>query len=192
MNLADIDILTVWRSLGGGPLRGKRGQAFWRDGDGHNVSLDAAKGTWYDHRDGRGGGVLALAETAVGCSRADALLWLTANCGLNSRRSFSHEQRTERAIQGAEHREAASWGVAVNALAEKVLEQLDASDESRSDFTRLLEIVRKGGMTLSAEYRAWCETQPQLAHAMVRAGMSSRTRIERRLAFFLMEVARVA
>jgi len=62
MTLSDIGILAVWHALSGGELRGRRGVAFWRGGDGYSVSLNPERGTWYDFRDGIGGGVLALVE----------------------------------------------------------------------------------------------------------------------------------
>ena len=55
-NIAEIkrraDIRDVWSALGGPELRGNRGQAFWRGGDGYSVALDFEKGLWHDHRDG--------------------------------------------------------------------------------------------------------------------------------------------
>jgi hypothetical protein len=59
-----------------------RGQAFWRDGDGWNVSLSDAKGTWYDHRDGEGGGIVDLVAKIRGGSRADALHWCADLAGV--------------------------------------------------------------------------------------------------------------
>ena len=93
MRLAELDILDVWNAAGGGPLRAKRGRAFWRNGDGWNISLDQERGTWYDHRDARGGGSLALVETAFGCGRQAALGWLETNCGLDPLRPQSPEGR---------------------------------------------------------------------------------------------------
>lgn len=40
MNLTELDILDVWNAAGDGQLRGRRGQAFWRNGNGWNISLD--------------------------------------------------------------------------------------------------------------------------------------------------------
>ena len=75
-------ISEIWIALGGGALRYGRGRAFWRDGDGFNVSLSDAKGTWYDHARGEGGGVLDLIGIALQCSRADALKWLAEWSGM--------------------------------------------------------------------------------------------------------------
>jgi hypothetical protein len=94
MKLAYIPLLKVWSALGGGELRGKRGKAFWRRGDGYSIALDAAKGTWFDHRDARGGGVLALVETALGCDRRTALQWLQGQ-GFIDPRTLTREQHRE-------------------------------------------------------------------------------------------------
>ena len=75
-------IVDIWASLGGGDLRHGRGVAFWRGGDGLNVSLDEAKGVFFDHAHGTGGGILALVETVLGCDRPAALRWLAAHLGV--------------------------------------------------------------------------------------------------------------
>ena len=192
MTLAEVDIVSVWSALGGGQLRGKRGKAFWRGGDSDNVSLDGAKGTWFDYRDGKGGGVLALVETALGCSRSDALRWLEANCGLDSLRSFSREECTEHVKQITERTKVESWSIAARALAEQALDELEANDPSRAVYTRLLSIIRTGGPALIKEYQAWREINPELTHAMVRAGKSSEARVQRRLALYLLELTNAA
>ena len=71
-------ISTVWTALGRGPLRHGRGQAFWRSGDGHNISL-----VWYDHARDEGGGVLDLIQTVLGCDRRDAVRWLANHVGVS-------------------------------------------------------------------------------------------------------------
>ena len=75
-------IVDIWASLGGGDLGHGRGVAFWRGGDGLNVSLDEAKGVFFDHAHGTGGGILALVETVLGCDRPAALRWLAAHLGV--------------------------------------------------------------------------------------------------------------
>ncbi len=75
-------ITDVWQALGGGPLRYGRGAAWWRDGDGHNVSLDESKGVWYDHARSEGGGVLDLVQTVLGCDGRAALHWLAGHQGV--------------------------------------------------------------------------------------------------------------
>jgi hypothetical protein len=170
-------------------LRGKRGRAFWRNGDGWNVSLDLERGTWYDHRDARGGGSLALVETALGCDRRSALQWLAANCGLEPARPVSPTgHRTYRhELDDAEH-----FGIAAQALAEELLERLDACDPARFGPTRLLGVIRLGGAALVSEYRIWLDRNPELTRGMVHAGVSSAARVQRRLAFYLLELANAA
>jgi hypothetical protein len=189
MNLAKLDILEVWNAAGGGPLRGKRGRAFWRNGDGWNISLDRERGTWYDHRDARGGGSLALVETALGCDRRTALQWLEANCGLEPARSQSPgEHRTYRhELDDAEY-----FGIAAKALAQELLEQLDACDPARINPTRMLGIIRAGGSTLINEYQTWLGRNPEFTRAMVLTGVSSEARVQRRLALYLVELANAA
>jgi hypothetical protein len=179
-----LDITTIWPELGGGRLRRTRGKAFWRGGDGHSIALDPAKGVWYDHRDGRGGGVLELVMVALQCDQRSALQWLESNCGLESRRALSAEERRQhrRERANAEH-----FGIAAKALAEEVLEQLRSCDPSRVDFNPLLSAIRTGGAALIDEYRAWLDTRPKLTQAMVQAGASSQARVQRRLALYLME-----
>lgn len=96
MTLDGLSILEVWTALGGGELRHGRGRAFWRDGDGYSISLNAEKGAWYDFRDNRGGGLLALVEQALNCDRSQAIDWLQQHCGLDER-NMSPAKRRERA-----------------------------------------------------------------------------------------------
>jgi hypothetical protein len=85
--VGQVRISDIWRELDGGALRpagqGKyRGQAFWRDGDGWCIAVDDARGTWFDHRDAIGGGVLDLVAHVRGGDRQDALKWLAALAGV--------------------------------------------------------------------------------------------------------------
>lgn len=93
--LQDVPVLDVWRALGGGDLRDRRGRAFWRNGDGYNVALDAEGGRWFDHAAGSGGSVLALVETALQCDQSAALSWLEQGGFIESRREFTPEERRE-------------------------------------------------------------------------------------------------
>ena len=101
MQLGDIPILDAWHAAGGGPLRGNRGRAFWRDGDGYNVALNLTKNTWYDFRDNVGGGVLRLVEVALHCDKRDALSFLEAYCGLDPRRPLTQRERCSREVAPA-------------------------------------------------------------------------------------------
>lgn len=79
--LERLQISEIFNALGG-EVRGRRGRAFWRRGDGWNISLDDDKGAWFDHRDGIGGGVVDLIVKVRGCSRGEALHWLAELVGL--------------------------------------------------------------------------------------------------------------
>jgi len=192
MTLAELDIVSVWCALGGGRLRGKRGQAFWRKGDGFSVAIYTEKRAWRDFRDGTGGGALALVETALGCPRSAALRWLEENCGLDARRSFSKTERTAHGKQIAERTKIESWGIAAHALAERALDELEANDPRRADYTRILGVIRTGGAALIKEYHAWRVINPKFTQSMVRAGISSRARVQRRLAIYVLEFANAA
>jgi hypothetical protein len=84
-------ISRVWLWLGGSALKGRRGQAFWREGDGWNVALDDERGCWYDHARSEGGGVLDLIQRVLGCSRQQALEWLAEHVGV----SLDHKGSTQ-------------------------------------------------------------------------------------------------
>ncbi len=108
-------IMQTWQALGGGPLRHGRGVAFWRAGDGHNVSLDDAKGVFFDHAHGTGGGLLGLIQVVLGCDRQDALRWLAQhlNVELDGQRPLTAAEKRAYAIRraGAERkaRELVDW-----------------------------------------------------------------------------------
>lgn len=91
--ISSIAITAVWAALGGGPLRSGRGKAFWRGGDGFTVSLNDDKGAWYDFRDGRGGGILDLVQTALSCERRAAVEWLACTFDLNIDQPLSLDAR---------------------------------------------------------------------------------------------------
>jgi len=82
VRITDVPIRDAWRALGGGPLRGNRGRAWWREGNGYNVALDDG-GRWFDHARGEGGGVLTLVQTALGIDRRAALEWLANRFGVD-------------------------------------------------------------------------------------------------------------
>jgi hypothetical protein len=93
--LTSIRISAVWTSLGGPPLRHSRGRAFWRNGDGYNVSLNDTKGVWHDHAHGGDGGILDLIQTVLQCDRAGAVAWLaeTFNIPIEGQRTFTPQER---------------------------------------------------------------------------------------------------
>lgn len=79
-----VPLSDVWERLGGPPItwRGDRARtrAFWRDGNGLNVSLDREKNVFYDFSSGEGGGILRLAELVLG-NRHAAGEWFARNFG---------------------------------------------------------------------------------------------------------------
>jgi hypothetical protein len=96
-------ITTVWRALGGEEIQHGRGQAFWRDGDGRNVSLNDDRGVWYDYRDSVGGGKLDLIQHVRGGSRADAVRWLADCLGVASDGAPLSREDRRRYAQAREH-----------------------------------------------------------------------------------------
>ena len=79
----DIDfkalMLPVAVAIWGKPATQTKREARWGDGGGRSV--DIAKGTWFDHRIERGGGVLDLVEVEKGRAKAggEAVAWLREN-----------------------------------------------------------------------------------------------------------------
>lgn len=189
MRLSELSIISVWTALGGGELRGNRGRAFWRNGDGWNVAVDAEKNAWFDHRGPRGGGVLDFVKVVLGCDRAAALAWLEMHCGLDATRPLSHGERRARADAAGVAEQAHCFGIAASALSATILEQLQCDDPERGSYERLRQIVRRGGPALVEEYTAWLDQYPLLTASMVRAGKASDARIQRNLAFYIREVA---
>ena len=114
MNLTKFPIAAVWTMLGGGPLKRfgskYRGQAWWRNGDGWNVSIDRDKGVWHDKVTRRGGGILHLVADVRGCSLSEAAQWLDPE----EKQPYSGRQRREYAQrrQAAEDlaQRVADWG----------------------------------------------------------------------------------
>jgi hypothetical protein len=92
--VTSVPVIDVWLALGGGELRHGRGRAFWRHGDGLNVSLDSDKQVFYDFATRTGGGALRLVETAAGCGRREALAWLEARGFIERREWTADERRT--------------------------------------------------------------------------------------------------
>ena len=75
--LSRTSITEIARTLGLEPDRCGRCRATYRAGrSSTSLSLDDRRGVWYDHGTGRGGGVLALIQAALGCDRRAAVAWL--------------------------------------------------------------------------------------------------------------------
>lgn len=95
-DISQVPVLAVWRALGGPEPRRGRAPAWWRRSRDPNVSINAARNVFYDHVQNRGGGVVALVETVLNFSRAEALAWLERQ-GFIESRTLTHEQRREHA-----------------------------------------------------------------------------------------------
>lgn len=179
MKLQDINILEAWQALGGCSLRGRRGRAFWRSGEGYTVALDVAKGTWYDFRDAHGGGVLALVEAALACDRWTALAFLEANCGLDPRKPLTPQERRARAEAPALTRRLADFAHGLKLFSERPLATLTpfleehAIDptEALAAFHRYAYIVRQSP---PGEISALWREMPDARDAVERIGRSDR------------------
>ncbi len=199
--LSRVRISQVWRALSGGKLRHGRGRAWWREGDGYNVSLNDAKGTWYDHAAGEGGGVLALVQCVRGGSRADALRWCADLAGVPmedtplsaaDRARWAAERRAiERDLPAARH-----WRRGAVLLAEETLGELKsalvdpiAPQPDPGEIYRLTQQVarwqRMDGAALVAEYLWWREHCPDLTAGMVHAArLRERAEVRTLLEYF--------
>jgi hypothetical protein len=181
---AAVRISPVYEALGGPKLRGNRGPAFWRDGDGYNVTLNDTKNAWHDFASGEGGGVLDLIQKVRGGTRAEALRWLADLTGiLLVNRQLTPRERAEytreRATFERDLRQARHWQRAAVLLFEETLVVLKASlfdpTAERVDFdgitslTQLLACLRSArDAVLVKEYRTWRESDPTLTGGMVR------------------------
>ncbi|MFN9922187.1 MAG: hypothetical protein ACK555_20720 [Acidobacteriota bacterium] len=67
----------VIRDLGGPEVIHGRCRAFWRGGDGRNISVDIER--WFDHVTGRGGGPLQMAVEVLG--EAEGRRWYQERYG---------------------------------------------------------------------------------------------------------------
>lgn len=163
-----------------------------------SFSVDPATGLWRCWSDcGRGGDIISLEIALTGVAWLDAVTALENIVGRRLLdRPASHAERRALAARSdrerSEGRDVEVWGTVAKMLAGEILEQVDAFSPSRADHARLVDIIRKGGAALIDEYRIWQETQPELTRAMVKAGVSSRARVQRLLAFYLREASNAA
>ena len=164
MRLSDVSINVVWERLGGGPLRGSRGKAFWRRGDSLSVSINPAKGSWFDFRDDLGGGVLKLVETALGCDTGAALGWLEQNCGLDPRRPLSRAERFKHVSRIHDLQNAEYFRRAVVIIAEQILEDLPFDSPERLGLTLMIQAPPEDS------YQYFRLSYPKFAAGLVLAG----------------------
>jgi len=179
-----VPISQIYRALGGPKLRGTRGPAFWRGGDGFNVSVNDSRGVWHDFASGEGGGILALVIRVRGGGRADALRWLADLVGVplddkplapEDREQWARDRRElERILPTARY-----WRRAAVCIAEELLESLKGAlfnlalpqpdvGEIASVENLLGSLRRVDGGALVREYRSWLERFPGHTAALVR------------------------
>jgi hypothetical protein len=189
--ISHVSISAVFCALGGEVPRHGRACAFWRKGDGLNVSLSDDKGCWHHFPTDEGGGVLDLIVRAKGGSRKDALGWLANFAGvkLDDAPMTQAEKRAlakRRAADIADLRQARLFANAAAIMAEQTLEDLGPCDLQRAPLTRLLATLRTDAGKL-ATFRKWRTDRPRTAAALVRAGAKHQERLEMLLRNFLMQ-----
>jgi hypothetical protein len=178
-----VRISGVYQALGGPKPRGMRGPAFWRRGDGLNVSMDDSRGVWKDFASNEGGGILDLVARVRGGGRADALRWVADLAGVpldntpisaEDRARWAVERRdTERSLPTARY-----WQRAAVCMAEELLNSLKAAlfdptlpqpdvGEIASVENLLGSLRRVDGAALVAEYKWRLERRPGMTAALV-------------------------
>ena len=190
--IAATTISRVFVGLGGDEPKSGRARAFYRDGDNrHAVSLNDARGCWYDHRDGVGGGMLDLIQHVLGCERVEALQWLSRFTGLtlDDQRATRAERRAiaeRRESELGEMRSAEFFRIAAACMAEEILDELPEAVPERYAPTQLLLLLRPArGKALLAIYRDFRARYPKLTAALVFAGERAWLRMSTRLARFV-------
>lgn len=145
--ILQASIGAVWSALGGPPLRHGRGQAWWRDGDGHNVAVDEPRGVWHDHARGEGGGILDLIQRVLDSDRRVAVQWLADHLGVTlDREPMSPSERRQWARRRAwAEREAdkltAQWQAVIEDLRGR---RNQAWDNERAASRLALRLLREG------------------------------------------------
>jgi hypothetical protein len=185
-------ITNVWLALGGPEPKHGRACAFYRDGNnGQAVSLNDAKGCWFDHRDAVGGGVLDLIQRVLRCDRVGAMRWLSSFTGtpFEDRPATRAERRAlaeQREREQREMRAAEFFRIAAASMAEQVLDELPEAVSDRYVPTQVLLSLRTSERAgLLSLYRGYREREPRLTAALVFAGERAWQRQCDRLARFI-------
>lgn len=199
MRLENIPILDVWSALGGGPLQGRRGKALWRGGDGFCVALDPERNVFFDHRDGRGGGILELAEVALGCDRRTALEWLETNCGLDSRRPLSVNERrvfAERRLAASSFAEdITNWraGLIPELNARKIAAVESGDDDALSRAASICNTLENGSpIDFAREFHGHRASDPADVERLIAIGQAYELEAQRIAAEAVLLLARAA
>jgi hypothetical protein len=180
------DIREVWAALGGGKLRGNRGQAFWRGGTHLSVALYPQTGSWHDFVTDDGGDVVELVRTVRRCGFREAVEWLADFTGMSvSNPAYRDRDREVDTTWHSDLRSARWWAISTALLAEWVLEILPSCHPERRGLTRLLSRIRLGDSSLVSEYRSWRQCEPLLTTALGRAGRRSDARVQKKVMAWL-------
>lgn len=193
--ISSVQISQVWRALGGGELRHGHGRAFWRGGDNPQaVSLNDDLGVWFDHVEGKGGGVLDLVQLVQGSRRGEALRWVADLAGIPlDERQFTPLERHQYAQQQSEFQrdlcQARLFRRTALSVCEELLTELKATlfstvnSESLTDLPAIEQLAaalrRANDDEVVAEYRWWLANHATITSAMVAAGRD-REEAERR------------
>lgn len=122
--VAHARITEVYLRLGGELWHG-RGTAFWRRGDGFNVSFDNECCLWHDFTTDEGGGVLDLICRALEVSRQEALRWLADQIGMRlDDKPPSEQWRQEKELLDRNLPDAKQWKRGIVNLTEDLLRSL--------------------------------------------------------------------
>ena len=151
-------ITAVWSALGGGRLISSRGVAFWRKGDGYNVSVNSERQAWYDFAAGVGGGVLDLVCVALNeTSRKDAMQWLIDTFNLES--AAASETPQERRARKLRREHIALWKQGcIDRLEEQQRRGLEADDMREVEYAA--PRLRKLRSATPRQIEAWFDGQP--------------------------------
>jgi hypothetical protein len=172
--IGSVCVTAVWERLGGGPLRGGRGVAWWRDGDSPtSISLDSKQNVWCDHARGSvGGGVLKLVRTVLDCDKASAVRWLCEE-GFIENLATSPELVRKRAQKWAAVRHQAEnirlWRRGLVAELETAKADAVARDDelALAISARELFLMETNGAAVVARYRKHLATDPAAAARLI-------------------------
>jgi hypothetical protein len=171
--IGSVCIIAVWERLGGGPLRGGRGIAWWRDGDYFNIALDSKQNVWCDHARGSvGGGVLDLVRTVLDCDKVSAVRWLCEEGFIEDSSASRTEVRKHAQRKAALQHEAENIKCWRRGFVAE-LEAAKADAISRDDelglaiSARELFLMQTNGAAVVARYRKHLATDPAAAARLI-------------------------
>lgn len=173
--------LSLWRDLGGDELRGTRGRAFWRNGNGWNVSWNPERGLWRCHVTGEGGDAVDLVRVALNVGTGDALAWLERKGYRQpSQRMSSAEIATRRHEREAVNRQRLAVGDFKRALDAELdrakLEMWDSGDDAALETAASLQ--HRLRQSAEAVFGEMLERDGGSVEMLIRAGRADREHAE--------------